>query len=54
VREFFTPLRLASVAGLILLLGLWVFSMIGLMANTKVGIYLRYGESVIGSSRARR
>jgi hypothetical protein len=44
MREFFTPLRVLSIAGLGLLLVLWICSMVGLMANTRLGVYFRHGE----------
>jgi hypothetical protein len=42
MRECFTPLRVATVLGLGLLLVLWCCSMIGLMGNTRLGKLYRY------------
>jgi hypothetical protein len=48
MKEFFTPLRVLSAVGLGLLLVLWICSMVGLMANTKLGNYFRHGEALVG------
>jgi len=44
VRSYFTPLRVFTVVGLGLLLVLLICSMVGLMANTKLGIIYRHGD----------
>lgn len=54
MKEFFTPLRVATVAGLGLLLVLWCCSRVGLMGNTRLGKWIRFGETFVADSGPRR
>jgi len=54
VRHYVTPLRVLTVIGLGLLLLLWCTSLVGLMANTRLGEYYLHRDSFGWEPRSRR
>ena len=54
MRAYFTPLRVLTVAGIGLLLVLWCVSLVGLMANTKLGWLYRNGCCLMRGAHTHR